>query len=46
MKKWKKLSVDGSLEYAIDLHGPTVLSFKKDQRVKIEKLIRSMVDYL
>ena len=29
MKKWKKLSVNDSLDDTIDLHDPTVLSLKK-----------------
>jgi hypothetical protein len=47
MKKWrKKLTIDYSLDDAIDLHDLTVNSLKKDQRVKTKKLIMFMVDYL
>jgi len=43
----KELIVGGSLLDTIHLLNPTILLFfKQDQRVKINNLIRSMVDHL
>jgi len=43
----KELIVGGSLLDTIDLLNPTILLFfKQDQRVKINNLIRSVVDHL